>query len=194
MTSEYDKQEKKLKTYTEISATLSKVSNSAAASVAPNLAEILLNHAQTQSRLDQGLNAIGQVWGEVFGRVGKEITAAIDGSLESAKAALQIEAERAVQSSLLRNRASDEHERSKSTQIKRQREREREHYEDRYDKRRKPNDWVGDVRDMAAPTPSTTDVALEKLQHMLNEQLTSIQLLTKENKEVRCAVFLLIAC
>lgn len=194
MTSEYDKQEKKLKTYTEISATLSKVSNSAAASVAPNLAEILLNHAQTQSRLDQGLNAIGQVWGEVFGRVGKEITAAIDGSLESAKAALQIEAERAVQSSLLRNRASDEHERSSSTQIKRQREREREHYEDRYDKRRKPNDWVGDVRDMAAPTPSTTDVALEKLQHMLNEQLTSIQLLTKENKEVRCAVFLLIAC
>ncbi|KAK0459702.1 uncharacterized protein EV420DRAFT_284870 [Desarmillaria tabescens] len=95
-TAEFERQEKKLKSYTEISATLSKVSNSAAASVAPNLAEILLSHAQTQNHVDEGFAAIGNIWQEIFGVVISEVNEIINASVEDAVDALKTRMERTM--------------------------------------------------------------------------------------------------
>ncbi|KAF8228186.1 hypothetical protein L208DRAFT_1404222 [Tricholoma matsutake] len=60
------REEKRLKAYTELASTLSKVSASAANLVMPALADILLKHAQCKQRADDNFKSIAKVWEEVF--------------------------------------------------------------------------------------------------------------------------------
>lgn len=179
MTSEYDRQGKKLETYTEISTTLAKVSNSAAAAVAPNLAEILLDHAHTKNRLDQGLNAVGQVWQEIFLAVTKEVGKVIDSSLQQALVALRTEAVTAVNAAITQApELPTKFPRGAGSLSDLSTKRQREDDEDRPSDKRFKIDEYGSLR------RTSTDERLQEMQLKLEQQLTSINILTKENDEV----------
>lgn len=182
LTSEFEKQDKKLKTYSEISQTLSKVSHSAAQSVAPNLAEILLNHGQLKSRLATSLDGVGHLWDEIFARVHREVNFIIDQQVEKAKGIIAQEVDRAIQ-----NAAQNELRQQRDVNHAPKRVRDEEDAYDR-EKRRRLNSWespvVPPVQQNAAS--GTADV-LQQMQTMITQSLASIQSLTQENQEVRLA-------
>lgn len=63
----------KVKTYTELSATLSHISSSAAATVAPVLSELLINEAHYKQRVEETYTAIGTIWQEIFENISEDI-------------------------------------------------------------------------------------------------------------------------
>ncbi|KIY69960.1 hypothetical protein CYLTODRAFT_205523 [Cylindrobasidium torrendii FP15055 ss-10] len=180
LTSEFERQDKKLKTYSEISQTLSKVSHSAAQSVAPNLAEILLNHGQLKARLATSLDGVGHLWDEIFARVNREVNYIIDQQVEKAKGIIAQEVDRAIQ-----NSAQNElqHQRDVNHASKRVRD-----DEDAYDreKRRRLNSWESPAAPQVQQNAAagTTDV-LQQMQTMITQSLASIQSLTQENQELK---------
>ncbi|KAF9053654.1 hypothetical protein BDZ89DRAFT_1125384 [Hymenopellis radicata] len=178
MTSEYDRQEKKLQTYTEISATLSKVSNSAAAAVAPNLAEILLNHAHIKNSLDQDLNAIGQIWQEIFLAVTKEVGSVINVSLQQAIVTLDARVETAVNAAVSRIPGLPRSTAGKQDNVLNVSKRPRENDEDSVvDKRRR--------LDTKKRSLTSTEDILQEMKLKLDQQMASIHTLTKENNELK---------
>ncbi|KAA1471192.1 hypothetical protein DENSPDRAFT_837128 [Dentipellis sp. KUC8613] len=65
-TAAYDAEEVKLKTYTELSNTLSQISSSATMAVRPTLEEIITNRAKYQERVQVDFKHLGHVWEDVF--------------------------------------------------------------------------------------------------------------------------------
>ncbi len=178
MTSEYDRQEKKLQTYTEISATLSKVSNSAAAAVAPNLAEILLNHAHIKNNLDQDLDAIGKIWQEIFSAVTKEVGSVINASLQEAIGTLDAKVETAVNAAVSRIPGLPRYIGGMQNNVSNVSKRPRENDEDSvFDKRRK--------LDTKKRALTSNEDILQEMKLKLDQQMASIYTLTRENNEVR---------
>lgn len=68
----------KVKIYTELSATLSQISSSAATAVAPVLSELLLNQAQYKQRVEKTYAAIGSIWQEIFENILEDVDRAVD--------------------------------------------------------------------------------------------------------------------
>lgn len=193
-TAEFERQEKKLKSYTEISATLSKVSNSAAASVAPNLAEILLSHAQTQNHIDKGFAAIGNIWQEIFGVVISEVNEIVNASVEDAVDALKTRMERTMNGRDAHSGSDEDTMRMDAVSFpKDPRVPKRGRLADEVDarsqtvKRLKLATW-SPVSSSAEPLSHTTisvgDI-IHQMKLKLNEQTSSLQHLAKENNEVR---------
>ncbi|KAK0197133.1 hypothetical protein F5146DRAFT_30287 [Armillaria mellea] len=193
-TAEFERQEKKLKSYTEISATLSKVSNSAAASVAPNLAEILLSHAQTQNHIDKGFAAIGNIWQEIFGVVISEVNEIINASVEDAVDALKTRMERTMNGRDA-HLGSDEDTTLMDAMSfpKDSRVPKRERLADELDarsqtvKRLKLATWSpasSSAEPLSHTTISVGDI-IHQMKLKLNEQTSSLQHLAKENNELK---------
>ncbi|KAF7338314.1 C3H1-type domain-containing protein [Mycena venus] len=95
-TAVHEREGQKLQTYTEISSALSKISTSAATSVAPTLADIMLKHEQSKHRVEESYKALGGVWEQVFDVFVTEVVHVIDSRLQNAMTTLKNESERAV--------------------------------------------------------------------------------------------------
>ncbi|KAJ7219251.1 hypothetical protein GGX14DRAFT_560351 [Mycena pura] len=96
-TAAHEKEAQKLQTYTDISSALSKISPSAASSVAPALADIMLKHEQCKHRVDEGFTALGGVWEQVFDVFVTEVVRVIDSRLQGAISTIEKEREHAVE-------------------------------------------------------------------------------------------------
>ncbi|KAK0503238.1 hypothetical protein EDD18DRAFT_1346119 [Armillaria luteobubalina] len=193
-TAEFERQDKKLKSYTEISATLSKVSNSAAASVAPNLAEILLSHAQTQNHIDEGFAAIGNIWQDIFGVVISEVHEIINASVEDAVDALKTRMERTM-SGRDKHSGSDEDTTlmdamsfPKDPRVpKRGRSADELDVRSQVVKRLKLAAWSpasSSAEPLSHTTISVGDI-IHQMKLKLNEQTSSLHHLAKENNELK---------
>jgi len=90
---DHAREERKLKAYTELSTTLSKVSATAASPVMPTLAEILLKHAECKQRVDDNFKSIAGVWAEIFDIFAVEISDVMDAKLGDTLKTIRQEAE-----------------------------------------------------------------------------------------------------
>ncbi|KAJ6502570.1 hypothetical protein C8R45DRAFT_977025 [Mycena sanguinolenta] len=95
-TAAQEREGQKLQTYTEISSALSKISASAATSVAPTLADIMLKHEQSKHRVEENFKALGGVWEQVFDVFVTEIAHVIDSGLQNAITVLKKETNTAI--------------------------------------------------------------------------------------------------
>lgn len=96
-TAEYENEDKKLQTYTELSTTLAKISPSAATAVAPTLASITTSRMQCKERMDSDLQLVEHAWEEIFDTFAHEISAVIEVNLQNALTTLTKEGEKNVQ-------------------------------------------------------------------------------------------------
>jgi hypothetical protein len=95
-TAAYDQEEKKLKNYTELSSTLSKISVSATKAVAPTLAGVIANRAKCKERVENDFITLGYLWEDIFDMFVEGVVGAIDGGLQDALMMLKKEGETAV--------------------------------------------------------------------------------------------------
>ncbi|KAF7363425.1 C3H1-type domain-containing protein [Mycena sanguinolenta] len=95
-TAAQEREGQKLQTYTEISSALSKISASAATSVAPTLADIMLKHEQSKHRVEESFKALGGVWEQVFDVFVTEVAHVIDSGLQNAITVLKKETNAAI--------------------------------------------------------------------------------------------------
>ncbi|KAF8212258.1 hypothetical protein K438DRAFT_2010513 [Mycena galopus ATCC 62051] len=95
-TAAQEREGQKLQTYTDISSALSKISASAATSVAPTLADIMLKHEQSKHRVEESYKALGGVWEQVFDVFVTEVAHVIDAGLQNAITTLKKESKHAV--------------------------------------------------------------------------------------------------
>lgn len=89
-------EEKKLKTYTELSSTLAQISPSAAKAVAPTLANIIGNRAKCKERVDNDFKTLGYIWEDIFDVFIQGVVGVIDSQLQAALAMLKKEGEYAA--------------------------------------------------------------------------------------------------
>ncbi|KAF9500887.1 hypothetical protein BDN71DRAFT_946545 [Pleurotus eryngii] len=66
-------EEKKLSAYTELSASVSKISSSASSMMAPALAEVFLHHTESKQRADQSSAALEAAWTKIMNEFLSEI-------------------------------------------------------------------------------------------------------------------------
>jgi hypothetical protein len=204
-TAAQEREGQKLQTYTEISSALSKISASAATSVAPTLADIMLKHEQCKHRVEENFKALGGVWEQVFDVFVTEITHVIDAGLQDAIATIKKEGEHAVKE-IVANAAgslklsmnddpfgSHDKKRSRTRGVAEKENEEtrsgRAASRDRDHKRRRlaSHSSSPDSRDRRRPQSgdSSIDDILTRMKMKLDQQAQSLQMLSKENSEVR---------
>lgn len=76
-------EEKKLSAYTELSASVSKISSSASSMMAPALAEVFLHHTECKQRADQSSAALGAAWTKIMNKFLSEINRNVEEGLRS---------------------------------------------------------------------------------------------------------------
>ncbi|KAJ7582735.1 hypothetical protein C8J56DRAFT_1098621 [Mycena floridula] len=92
----YETAEQRIKTYTDISSTLQKISASAGAAVGPTLNEMTIKKEQAKKRAQLNYAALEDVWEQIFEIFISEVADAIDRTLETALETMKDEAERLV--------------------------------------------------------------------------------------------------
>lgn len=85
-----------MQTYRELSTTLSQISTSAAAAVAPILEEITNNHFKAKERVEREFMLLGHLWEDVFDVFVSGITGVVDSSLRDALTVLRRQEEDTV--------------------------------------------------------------------------------------------------
>jgi hypothetical protein len=95
-TAAYNSEEQKLKNYSELSSTLSKISTSAAKAVAPTLAGVIANRAKCKERVENDIKMLVYLWEDIFDVFVQGVIGTIDGRLQGALASLKKEEENAV--------------------------------------------------------------------------------------------------
>ncbi|KAK7467101.1 hypothetical protein VKT23_004161 [Stygiomarasmius scandens] len=192
-----NQEERKLHTYNDISATLSRISESAASAVAPPLAEIILTHAQSKERLEEGFRTLGESWDKVFDIFVTDVTQTINNRLEVALESMRDEAKYLAEESTneakttLKRKSNDHHSDEDVGKLK------GHMYSDelgrskhghsssssRDAKRRKTSssdDHRDDIRDL-----SSLDEILLQMKLKIDQQNNSLQMLAKENEELK---------
>lgn len=76
-------EEKKLSAYTELSASVSKISSSASSMMAPTLAEVFLHHTECKQRADQSSAALGAAWTKIMNEFLSEINRNVEEGLRN---------------------------------------------------------------------------------------------------------------
>ncbi|KAJ7063283.1 hypothetical protein C8F01DRAFT_1132348 [Mycena amicta] len=160
-TAAHEREGEKLRTYTEISSALSRISQAAATSVAPTLADIMLRHEQCKHRVDENFKALGGLWDEVFDVFCNEIARVLDSKLQDALGALENAGKRAW------------------GEVHDERTPERSSHES---KRRRIS---GSSVSPSAGQDEEVEQILAQMKMKIDEQAYSLQVLTKENTEVR---------
>jgi hypothetical protein len=95
-TSEQAREEKKWHDFTELSATLSKVSPSAAKVISQTLTTVASRQTEAKERLDHDFKALGYLWEDVFDLFVAEITRVIRTELQTAIESLTSAGQNAV--------------------------------------------------------------------------------------------------
>ncbi|KAK7014881.1 C3H1-type domain-containing protein [Favolaschia claudopus] len=199
-----EREGQKLQTYTEISTALSKISASAANSVAPTLADIMLKHEQSKHRVEQSYKALGGVWEQVFDIFVKEIVQVIDCGLQNAITTIQRESDRAVkdvaeaaagsvqvstagQGPLDRKRARTRGPTEKENEDSRSgrgASRDRDHKRRRFESRSSSPD-TRDRRSSRHGGDFGVEDILTQMKMKIDQQAHSLQILAKENNELK---------
>ncbi|KAJ7774804.1 hypothetical protein B0H16DRAFT_1508474 [Mycena metata] len=201
-TAAHEREGQKLQTYTEISTALSKISPSAANSVAPTLADIMLKHEQCKHRVEESYKALGGVWEQVFDVFVTEVVHSIDGGLQDAITTLRKEGEHAVKEiadsaagaprhsttgepydrkrARIRGPAEKENEESRSG---RGASRDRDHKRRRFASR-SPSPDSHDRRNARQSGDSSIEDILTQMKMKIDQQAHSLQILSKENSDV----------
>ncbi|KAJ7685179.1 hypothetical protein DFH06DRAFT_1157713 [Mycena polygramma] len=210
-TAAQEREGQKLQTYTEISTALSKISASAATSVAPTLADIMLRHEQCKHRVEESFKALGGVWEQVFDVFVTEVAHVIDSGLQNAITTLRKESEHVVKEiaenaagspkhnatadsllpydrkrSRIRGPAEKENEESRSG---RGASRDRDHKRRRFASR-SPSPEPHDRRSARHGGDSSIEDILTQMKMKIDQQAHSLQILTKENSHVRFALLI----
>ncbi|KAJ6630780.1 hypothetical protein B0H10DRAFT_853349 [Mycena sp. CBHHK59/15] len=204
-TAAYEREGQKLQTYTEISSALSKISASVATSVAPTLAEIMLKHEQCKHRVEENFRTLGGVWEQVFDVFVTEVVHVIDAGLQDAMITLKKEGEH-VAKEIVANAAGSlkpsiigdsvaPHDRKRGrarglaekeneeTRSGRGASRDREHKRRRFASHSSSPD-SHDYRRLQGADSSIEDI-LTQMKMKIDQQAQSLQLLTKENSELK---------
>ncbi|KAF4576553.1 hypothetical protein EYR36_000848 [Pleurotus pulmonarius] len=84
-------EEKKLSAYTELSASVSKISSSASSMMAPALAEVFLHHTECKQRADQSSAALGAAWTKIMNEFLSEINRNVEEGLRSIVERLEVQ-------------------------------------------------------------------------------------------------------
>ncbi|KAJ7046760.1 hypothetical protein C8F04DRAFT_208914 [Mycena alexandri] len=202
-TAAHEREGQKLQTYTEISTALSKISASAANSVAPTLADIMLKHEQCKHRVEESYKALGGVWEQVFDVFVTEVVHAIDGGLQDAITTLRKEGEHAVKeiadnaAGALRHSMTGEPYDRKRARIRGPAEKENEESRsgrgasrDRDHKRRRfasrsPSPDSHDRRNARQGGDSSIEDILTQMKMKIDQQAHSLQILSKENSDLK---------
>lgn len=208
-TATHEREEQKLQTYTEISSALSKISTSAAASVAPTLADIMLKHEQCKHRVEESYKALGGVWEQVFDVFVTEVVHVIDAGLQNAITTLKKESEHTIKEIAENAAGSLKHSTAGESMVSYDRKRartrgptEKENEEsrtgrgasrDRDHKRRRfasrsSSPDSHDRRNARHGGDSSIEDILTQMKIKIDQQALSLQLLTKENSEVWMAL------
>ncbi|KAJ7273692.1 hypothetical protein B0H12DRAFT_1090642 [Mycena haematopus] len=182
-TAAQEREGQKLQTYTEISSTLSKISASAATSVAPTLADIMLKQEQSKHRVEENYKALGGVWEQVFDVFVTEVAHVIDSGLQNAITTLKKETKYAIKEvperrARTRGPGEKENEESRS---RRGASRDRDHKRRRLASRSSSPD-AHDQRRHGVDA-SIEDI-LTQMKMKIDQQAASLHSLQKENNEV----------
>ncbi|KAJ6596870.1 hypothetical protein DFH09DRAFT_1132962 [Mycena vulgaris] len=203
-TAAHEREGQKLQTYTDISSALSKISPSAAHSVAPTLADIMLKHEQCKHRAEESFRALGGVWEQVFDVFVTEVAQVIDARLQDAMTTLKAEGEYAAKEiiasaagPLKHSAASDSvvsHDRKRArtrgpaekeneeSRSGRGASRDRDHKRRRFASRSSSPD---DRRSGRHNVDSSIEDILTQMKHKIDQQARSLQMLTKENSDLK---------
>jgi hypothetical protein len=110
-----DKEEDKLKAFTELSSELSKAAPSTAMAVTPALAAVITSHAKSKERVAAGVRELDSLWESLLSNAVATIVKTTDINLERAIALLHKETDAALQSHfrsysplLLKRKAQDQ--------------------------------------------------------------------------------------
>lgn len=109
------REEQQLQTYTEISSTLSRYSASAAASVAPTLADVILKQAQSKQRIEENSTAIGTIWTEAFDIFVTEVIRLINARVDATLKTIREEGNQVLEAIITRSDANGRIEREASS-------------------------------------------------------------------------------
>lgn len=77
-TAAFDKDSERIRTCTDLSSTLSKISSSANAAVTPALAAAIASHGKNNERMEADFKRLGHIWEDIFQHFMNEIVHAID--------------------------------------------------------------------------------------------------------------------
>lgn len=167
-----ERESQKLETYTELSSTLAKVSTSAAASVAPALANIVQNHALYEAHVEEELGALSHIWEDVFQAFVKGVGNVLDASLQDAIGTLKKECDR-LSAEMQQTRDKDRKKKREEDddRTERDRKRRRVDLEDGQvlEKSRFSSRSDGRVADMYDDMKSKLDRQAQKLDHLTKE-------------------------
>ncbi|KIK59902.1 hypothetical protein GYMLUDRAFT_666719 [Collybiopsis luxurians FD-317 M1] len=193
-----DQEERKLQTFNEISATLSKISPSSAGAVAGPIADILLAHAKSKERLDENFRLLGAAWENVFNSLLAEFSQCLENRLQAALASVKNEAGIAVNQLKRRRRSISPERRSKDDGAKGNGGSGSSVHSTRENKRRKvagssrsssPTSEYrqsrGDPNLRNAVVKITLDDILSQMKMKIDQQSTSLKLLSKENEQLK---------
>ncbi|KAJ7449787.1 hypothetical protein FB451DRAFT_1286545 [Mycena latifolia] len=202
-TAAHEREGQKLQTYTEISSALSKISASAATSVAPTLADIMLKHEQCKHRAEESFRTLGGVWEQVFDVFVTEVAHVIDAKLQDAMTTLKREGEHAVKeivtSAAASRTASDSvfpydrkrartrgptEKENEESRTGRPASQDRDHKRRRFASRSSSPD-SHDRRSGRHNADSSIEDILTQMKHKIDQQARSLQQLTKENSELK---------
>ncbi|KAJ7452447.1 hypothetical protein B0H11DRAFT_292344 [Mycena galericulata] len=204
-TAAHEREGQKLQTYTEISSALSKISSASAASVAPTLADIMLKHEQCKHRVEESFRALGGVWEQVFDVFVTEVVHVIDARLQNAITAIKNEGEHAVKDVMANTAGSLKHSPASDSVLPLDRKRARtrgpaekenedsrsggEVSRDRDHKRRRfaSRSSSPDSHDRRSTRHGESGIEdiLMKMKMKIDQQAESLQILAKENNELK---------
>jgi hypothetical protein len=177
---DFDRENRRVDTLTDLSSTLAQVSTSATSSVAPALINAVRNHALLKDRVEGDYQVLANLWEDLFDLFVKELWATMDKAVQDNVATIGQESDR--HSGQLREKEGE----------RRKRREEDLDAGDRDHKRRRI-----DVDDTAIFEKDRTTlaqgdrevVALEQLKSKLEEQTHRLEKLTRENTDVSCFKF-----
>ncbi|KAL0567429.1 hypothetical protein V5O48_014567 [Marasmius crinis-equi] len=197
-TAKHAENERTLHNYNEMSATLSKISKSAAAAVTNPLADTILNHVRSRERVEANFSALEGEWQKLFQIFTAEITDVIERSVQDALSNLRKEVDGMVQSlretsSGKRKQTEEDYGRLRGERNEPPRSRRDERSRSRETKRRRtslrscspspPRKRDGDV--LPRVVKASFDDILNEIKGKLDLQGTTLQSLQKENYELK---------
>ncbi|THU90713.1 hypothetical protein K435DRAFT_841352 [Dendrothele bispora CBS 962.96] len=188
----FNQEERKLETYNDISVTLARISESAASAVGPPLAEVILSHAQSKERLEEGIRTLGDSWDKVFDMFVAEVTQTINTRLEMALQTMRVEAKGLTdelvseRKATLKRKSLDYSSSDEGTNRPKSRVHKDHSLSPRDAKRHKTSgSFSSDERKDGVHDLSSLDEILLQMKMKIDQQNNSLQMLARENEELK---------
>lgn len=176
--------QKKLETFTQISATLSNVSSSAGLAIAPTMNALMKGTQETKEMAERTLAALGQTWEQVFDSFATDIGHIIEGRVQEALETIKSQADAHLPR--MESTASSGMKRNISNTLWTQNEGPGES-DEKDTKRRKLNLMPAASSSGLDPTDLSftgIDAILHQMKVKVDQQTRSLHSLARENNEV----------